>query len=1552
MSLGGFSSASDFSGAHATSFIRVMATLYLHEPQSSVGVNMSGLTFTAAGSRRAMLATSALAVPFSVVAANGSHAASLTSGVAGMDPVAFATDFNADLNASGVSGPPLSVVGAFGVTSVLLAPSPPVNLTTAGANTSAAVAQVSALLANTTGLILAGLQASILAGLDSSLTGAGGNATVLLSPAAAYAVSTLVLAVIGVSPNASSLAPGVQASALAVLASVAANAGSSGVAAADATLSALSFFSTAGSTSVLATVANVVDSLLNTTAQGLLANGNVGANQTVSLVLSSPAIQALVQVSPSAALFSESLTAPGAPSSFDPMPSDLFSSSMALASVVTQFRALAFDPHANGTAAGNISTVGGVTKLAFSTTAGAELVVANLSAPITFTLPAVPTAGGVNQSVCAFYDAVAGAYSTAGCIGVPNPGPPGHTLAFVPGYQTPSDASLALAWNITGPLLAGCNTTLIDCSLPNPPVIFPDPRQPLAIPAVSCPVNATKPPVLRVFYGTSCALWQPGNAYGCSWNNTLQAFNGTGCVATGNVTRCMCRHLTDFAAARTPKLTTCSLSDMLSLNPADIVTKLRMLFIVVIVLFGVMNAGAVVGYVLDARERQRLVYQLQRPETEFAELPGGVWTWTLKQLPLSSTVEAPTGSAPALAFLMGIPLVRLRAALPDELFTGVSVGEALGLSDGLSLDFMTRTRDEQERVHRLSFRRTSTSVHSPSASGQFVPAQGGIAPRISSTLSTVIRLSQPEYIMSPPDAVASSRISLTGAAQHNGATAAAEGGSTGDACTRPGRIPTTRLASIDSELALVVPLGWKLQGAASSVAPTATAAQHNGAKAAAEEDMAFKASRLAGTALVLAFMSVNNVCPVAELTHRKAAAAKFFHGVRMPGVHRDFETLLRLFMGMLIEGNLGQRKRWLDKAHLWRMVLLQCEDGSWSLSQSLAVAVEAHAPCEAIRQAAGTEKPSALAGLLALCAVSAHGPSADFWDALDDMMHHGDDDLGLDDDDGAAARAAKEPPSDDPMAFSRGAMVARMPPALRQLALEHVPASRVWATLLAMCTLEQSEYGWLATEDEDPVERTVVDAADAYLRAQAKQHPALGALLRSGELHAQARRARRDWQRLMEAKVMAVRKAELTIWMRPTVYAQRFSTRVALSMMTDNSQFSTFLDESAAVMRWQRWMILMTLVCGALLVSIWFYQSRGAQCCAEIRAILGCESAVSCLSFTGSCADLPAQFATLQGPFVYGTPPSEHADLSEYECHAFPDDAYPIDQLLVGLISIAVAIPTGMFLGRCFELANEGEDWPDAWLELPRGWVKMAAALLFGEHFNGRWHYTTAVEGDEDRAAALKRRSLSRAARSFGARSFGAGDLDDTVDGGLVGAVRRSISTILQKTRGQHSATVPPCRRPLVLWYVRHSYEMPTMWLMRFTAWSWGLLRGAGRTGAGDAHTNGSTFEFRDKLRDFEGSCDGNGHDKPDESAASEAESDGAADARNKRLYAAAGLLGIYLTWAIFSWCAVFTRHTTCVSQHADRLAAPPRFIFTYGMLIYRQLGDSAQKQFAKSWCV
>jgi hypothetical protein len=123
-----------------------------------------------------------------------------------------------------------------------------------------------------------------------------------------------------------------------------------------------------------------------------------------------------------------------------------------------------------------------------------------------------------------------------------------------------------------------CSMRVLDCNAENPGVVYPDPRNPLATPAVACPprlngTDATAQPALRVYYGAQCALWRPNNGLNCSWDNVKQAFVGGGCVASDGPTQCMCRHLTDFASARVPKISTCSLSDMTSLSPGEFVSR-------------------------------------------------------------------------------------------------------------------------------------------------------------------------------------------------------------------------------------------------------------------------------------------------------------------------------------------------------------------------------------------------------------------------------------------------------------------------------------------------------------------------------------------------------------------------------------------------------------------------------------------------------------------------------------------------------------------------------------------------------------------------------------------------------------------------------------------------------------------------------------------------------------------------------------------------------------------------------------------------------------------
>ena len=295
------------------------------------------------------------------------------------------------------------------------------------------------------------------------------------------------------------------------------------------------------------------------------------------------------------------------------------------------------------------------------------------------------------------------------------------------------------------------------------------------------------------------------------------------------------------------------------------------------------------------------------------------------------------------------------------------------------------------------------------------------------------------------------------------------------------------------------------------------------------------------------------------------------------------------------------------------------------------------------------------------------------------------------------------------------------------------------------------------------------------------------------------------------------------------------------------------------IQRWQRFMVLVTLVLSTLLTSIWFYcayaqpacalplaprparpantppraDSRGSNCCLELRAILGCDPAGPCLGFAGDCADIQAQFSGVQGPYLYsdgpGEPPTEHDSIDAWVCHAFPDDAYVTDQFFVGLISVAVALPVDLFLQRAFEIANESE-MPGNWLDAPPGKWK----LLLGKDAHNGWRL------------ADPRRPVSEFVRWI----VGGGAESD------LQAVLFVVGYLLRRLRARLFGEAPP-----------------------------------------------AAFA---EDEDAKPSAKGSGTASESSSGSASAR----ADALTKRLYAAAGLLGVYVTWTIMAW-----------------------FIFTYGAL-------------------
>ena len=183
------------------------------------------------------------------------------------------------------------------------------------------------------------------------------------------------------------------------------------------------------------------------------------------------------------------------------------------------------------------------------------------------------------------------------------------------------EASMSADWSITGPLACNCSVTVLNCSAEHARSqaaaaavraaggdaaaaaaagiaasrrVWLSPADALTIPAVQCAADDSKS-VLRVFYGPSCALWQPSNELGCYWNASVQGFLGDGCARSPSV-QCACLHLTDFSGGARPQLAVAALRQMTSLDPKDIFTKLKFLAAIVSSAFGLMHVIAALMY--------------------------------------------------------------------------------------------------------------------------------------------------------------------------------------------------------------------------------------------------------------------------------------------------------------------------------------------------------------------------------------------------------------------------------------------------------------------------------------------------------------------------------------------------------------------------------------------------------------------------------------------------------------------------------------------------------------------------------------------------------------------------------------------------------------------------------------------------------------------------------------------------------------------------------------------------------------------------------------------
>ena len=395
-------------------------------------------------------------------------------------------------------------------------------------------------------------------------------------------------------------------------------------------------------------------------------------------------------------LFNGTIGAASSPASFGALPADALSRSN-VSAVNTSFHFLTFDPF-SGSVNGS-----GSSRLLLSA-AGAALEVQNLSRPILISLPALPSASlqaGATPALCTFWNVSRQAYSADGCLGLPNPLPPGLSAFFNVSAAPEGSGARALLGALafspaSSPLLTGCQTAVLDCAAAGTAgVFFLNPDDPFAAPAVRCPsldapvvgrggTLALAAPPLFILYGARCALWNSSNTIACYWNATLQAFQGAGCAASTSQSQCLCSHLTDFSTLTFPTIAVATPAQMLAITPGDLITKLRFFLALIVGLFGAMHLGAAIGYVMDRRSRARVLAELTSPDLGFVMLSSGVWTWSVFQDPLRDSFGAVTGPAVRLAQLVGVPYVRLRCAIPEELLAG-DIVHVVGRTEGLSV---------------------------------------------------------------------------------------------------------------------------------------------------------------------------------------------------------------------------------------------------------------------------------------------------------------------------------------------------------------------------------------------------------------------------------------------------------------------------------------------------------------------------------------------------------------------------------------------------------------------------------------------------------------------------------------------------------------------------------------------------------------------------------------------------------------------------------------------------------------------------------------------------
>ena len=106
---------------------------------------------------------------------------------------------------------------------------------------------------------------------------------------------------------------------------------------------------------------------------------------------------------------------------------------------------------------------------------------------------------------------------------------------------------------------------------------------------------------------------------------------------------------------------------MLEISPADIVSRLRLFLYLRCGLFGCMHLGAWMAWQRDARDARSSLRELLSARCGFVRRgEESAWCWSLEQDEIAGEVYRVQGTVVAATKVFGLPLARLRSAVPEE----------------------------------------------------------------------------------------------------------------------------------------------------------------------------------------------------------------------------------------------------------------------------------------------------------------------------------------------------------------------------------------------------------------------------------------------------------------------------------------------------------------------------------------------------------------------------------------------------------------------------------------------------------------------------------------------------------------------------------------------------------------------------------------------------------------------------------------------------------------------------------------------------------------------